>query len=360
MIRIRPTMLGLVAVLVACSPASPEALAPGRAAAERDAVPVGAEEGDQLPVRNVAPAERKILEAIEWRQRHGLRADREWVEQVARRADTNHNFGVPLTGPEALAYTRGPGPVVRPIADYCDRHSEACGGFHLTGPADSVVVIGFTRDAETHEAAIRALVDVPLQLMVRDVANSQSDLRRLEERISQEDAFLRAIPAKLLNVNLDVQENRVDVWISSADPDAERVTTERLGGSSIVKVHSDGTGVALLPRGRIAGQVVDRRGRPVAGLAVWHEDPDTGVVLDSVGWSTGVDGSFVLEPVIAGRYRVVVGEPGGWISAARMVRVAPGGIARVRLVADPAPPAPAPAPTSGITAPSGARPPWSQ
>ncbi len=105
-------------------------------------------------------------------------------------------------------------------------------------------------------------------------------------------------------------QNRVDLAISSANAAAPALIAAHFGvPPEMLTVTSDGTGIALLPWGKVRGRIVEADGSPPAnpdaltlGWVSDHPGPGSGDCGGGdIGYGVGDDGRFELPC-----------QPGGW------------------------------------------------
>jgi hypothetical protein len=255
----------------------------------------------------------EIAQAMRERADFGLRADEAWVRQVAANPRSRTDLiGIPLLPEEAVEFQGRQEKllqVARTVQGYTDAHPEQVAGMFIDQEHRLVVVL-VTAALETHRAAIDALLPDGGPVDVRLATHTRAELEALMNRVVEDRAFLKAIQAAFIGAGLDEIHNRVDLEISSANPAAAAIILDHFGvGPELLNVTSDGTGIALLPAGKVRGRVTEADGtRPAdpGSLSLsWTSDspgPGSGDCGGGdIGYGVGADGRFELPC-----------QPGGW------------------------------------------------
>jgi hypothetical protein len=206
------------------------------------------------------------LEAIRFRQEFGLRADIAYVRSVA--ADPSASsaaFSVPLL-PTEVADLQGRSTnadAVRDIVaaeaaahpeDYCGRYIDNQNGGAFTSM--------WRANRAIHAAAILLKIGPLARIAFVDCLFTEAEVTRVCDLLNLADhGWMDEIPAKPLGWGCGNADDRVNMDISSAVPDAAaRVLahyTELFDlPPGILHVESDGTGQALIPWGAILIQVL--------------------------------------------------------------------------------------------------------
>jgi hypothetical protein len=274
-----------------------------------------------------------MAEAVRIRTSWGLRSDPEWIAAVAKRTDTDTAYGTPLTPDEIAELNRrsAAADAIRPeIQAYVARHADESGGIYLDQAQGGVFVTLWTGHVAEHEAAIRALVGPDANIAVRAVRHTESELLALQTAVTDALAWMKSIGAQLMSSAVDIVGNRVTLQISSANANAPALILDHVGTTAdLLAITSDGTGLELLPRGTIRGRVVDRSGRPVAGLDVNPTSKVSSWCGDEVGHGTDDDGRFELDHCAPTTWTIQVFRDYRHILATADVRVQPGKVAEV-------------------------------
>ncbi len=341
--RLVATAVLLVFVVAACGAASPPAtVAPVPDATATDA-PTSAGPGTAEPAAPVPPlSDADVLAAMRSREQLGLRADDAWVRQVAADPNAVLDWGFPLLPFEAAELAdrpTGDDVVTTAVRSYLESHPDISGGLYLDQARGGVITALVTADPEVHEAAIRALVDGPAPIAVRQVRWTEAELLHLQERISDAQAFLTSLPARMTTSSVNVIDNRVDLSISSAVPDAaDRIATQVGAQPGQLVVTSDGTGLLLQPTGRIVGHITAPAGTDMSALSPQYEaDVDIGA-QDAVGIAVGPDGTFTIDDLPPTGYTVTILELADAgnreVGSARAI-VPPGGVVAIEIPINP-------------------------
>jgi hypothetical protein len=319
----------LILVLAACASGAPSAPTTTGAPPAMDPTPPPAEAS--LPP--------EILDAIAFREEMGLRSDVGWVQAVAANPAAILDWGVPLMAfeiAELEGRPTGEDAMVGAVQAYLAAHPDIAGGLYLDQARGGIVTMLVTEDPTGHEAAIREEIGPDAPLVVRQVRWTEQELMDLQQRIADGRAFLDGIPARMTTSSTDVIANQVELTISSAVPDAaQRIIAQFGAEEGQLRVVSDGTGLLLLPTGRVEGRITAPPGVDVQMLSPQYEtDIDIGP-RDAVGIGVRPDGTFTIEDLPPATYRIYVLElleAGNREVASAEVVVPPGAAASVDLV----------------------------
>lgn len=181
------------------------------------------------------------------------------------------------------------------VQAYGSTVADEFGGVYID-QANSRVVALFTGNLEQHRQAILDQIGGSAPIDVRQVKYSERELRALQDRItadagSSSPDWMRALGAVITTIGVDVMANRTTVSISSTNPAAPAAIAAHYGvPADMLLVESDGTGVALMPRGWVDVSV-----KVGSGVAV----PQGGWLInlkpDGAGsWNEGLVGWSVL------------------------------------------------------------------
>jgi hypothetical protein len=139
--------------------------------------------------------------------------------------------------------------------------------------------------------------------------------------------------------SVNVIDNRVDLSISSAVPDAAaRIATQLGAQPGQLVVTSDGTGLLLQPTGRIVGHITAPAGTDMSTLSPQYEaDVEIGA-RDAVGIAVGPDGTFTIDDLPPTGYTVTILELADAgnreVGSARAI-VPPGGVVAIEIPINP-------------------------
>jgi hypothetical protein len=280
-----------------------------------------------------------ILEAIAFREEMGLRSDVGWVQAVAANPAAVLDWGVPLMAfeiAELEGRPTGEDAMVGAVQAYLAEHPGIAGGLYLDQARGGIVTMLVTEDPAGHEAAIREEIGPDAPLVVHQVRWTEQELMGLQQRIFDGRAFLDGIPARMTTSSTDVIANQVELTISSAVPDAaQRIIAQFGAEEGQLRIVSDGTGLLLLPVGRVEGRITAPPGVDVQTLSPQYAtDVDIGP-RDAVGIGVRPDGTFTIEDLPPTTYRISVLElldAGNREVASAEVVVPPGAAASVDLV----------------------------
>jgi hypothetical protein len=266
--RIGATGLALVALLLvaSCGTAPTPSPSPASTSLPSGAAPpavAGAAPGSA----SLAPSadEEAIAYAISQRKTFGLRADEAWVRQVAAdpRAriqlldflmlpEEEEAFEARQTDLEQLAQA---------VTEYGARHAGEFGGVWLD-QARHTVVAAWTRNPEIHRIAILAGLRSAGPLEMRLVRYPERDLNALTDRLFADREWYRTIDATPMSGGAMIMDNRVELQISSANPQAPALIAAHFGSPpDMLKVMSDGTGIQLEERGTVNLAIVTADGK---------------------------------------------------------------------------------------------------
>jgi Carboxypeptidase regulatory-like domain len=247
-----------------------------------------------------------IIRAVEFREQARLPASTAWVQVVARdpRALANlPKYGVPLTANEISLLDARANSIaaIRSVIDkFAAEHPEAwAGDFTQNGQLVAMVVdpSGDLINSLNSQVAPNA------PLLVKPARWTLRALDALKKRVLSD--FWLSAHYHVVDLGVSVGRNLVELQVSSADLSVPGKIGAHFDVGEQLAVTIDGTGVASLPRGSIAGRVVDGNGRGVPGLAVELVAAVPGLnATGDVGIATGDDGSFLIRDVPATSYTV--------------------------------------------------------
>jgi hypothetical protein len=232
------------------------------------------------PTRAPIPADlpEEIRKAIAWRLDFGLRADPEWVIAVHADPSAIDAWDDPiLQAEEDFIWARNQKLMgfAASVRWYAGMHPDVFGGLYFDNANNQVMSL-WTEDPEGHLAGIleRAGADAPIA--TRQVRWTEAELRDAQRLVSRDDDWYGALEAEGEGWGVDTSENVVTIEISSANPDAPRLIAERLARRhdlpvEMFRVESDGTGIKLLPFGRVVGVVVTADGDEPGRNDLWMD-----------------------------------------------------------------------------------------
>jgi hypothetical protein len=272
--------------------------------------PSGADEpigSGKTPATNAWLSEDAIVAAMAFRDTWGLPADRNAVVVLGGDPSAVKNaaeFGVPLTIPELKTLLRratGVDRVRDAFVRYGKEHPEAWGGMAI---ADEQIVVLLANDDGRHARELRRLVNPHTPLAIEAARWSLAEVEALRALIPRDPWFQERFD--LLDLGIDVERNKVELRVSSADRAVIDAITAHYGADGMLDVTIDGTAVTSLPTGHIRGQVFDRgTGLPVPGLTVELVGDIPGAAgQGDVGKGTSELGRFEYRDVAATGYDV--------------------------------------------------------
>jgi hypothetical protein len=309
-------LAALVTLLLGCSVAPESLVSPGPSASTVAVVPAPSPTPDACPELPTEPPPPAVLPAdldeatrvaVRKREEYGLRRDLAWVRHVAADPRASTAFGFPLLPEEeqSLFARSGPAEQVQTVLlGY--GHKDELGGLYIDNALGGIVVVLWTRDLESHAAAIRALLPECHPVIFRRVRWSEAELRAWQNRIAADSEWFAQIPADARGFGADISENVVTVDISSANPNAAALIVEHFDApAGLIRVESDGTGAALLPWGTVKGRVRTVDGRqPGANDWMVEQGPDSppgSCATEPFGVYVAEDGTFEMRCQIGRR-----------------------------------------------------------
>lgn len=276
-----------------------------------------------------------IAEAIAFRKEFGLRADEAWVRVVAMNPAAVMDFGVPLMPFERDdIMNRSNGDVVGIVQGYAAEHADVSGGLYIDNAAGGIVTFLVTDDPEPHVAALDLLIGPDAAVAVRQVRWTEAELRDIQDRVSADQAFLASLPARMTTASVDVIDNIAELTISSPVADAGQRIVEHFGAEGKLRVISDGTGILLLPTGRILGHIIAPAGTDMGLLSPQYEaNVDIGP-REAIGIPVAQNGTFVIDRLPPATYTVTIlelAENGNVVVGSARVVLPPGAAVPVEI-----------------------------
>jgi hypothetical protein len=266
------------------------------------------------PTTNPWLADDRIAQAIEFRMSVGLRSDEAWVREVA---------DDPAAAAGVLAYNVPLLPVeVEAVKDrYTDLHAildifDEYGALHPSewagatqDPSTNSVTARFTANLPDHRANLMNWLPPGARVNLVQVRWTLLELEGVRDRISNdwESNWLLDNDIYPLGLGVNPSANQVELEVSSARADLDPFLEDRYNAPTMLTISSDGTGVRLLPKGTLAGVVVDAEGKPVAGVSIELASSVAGAgPHGDVGHGTNDAGRFRIERIEAVTYTVLV------------------------------------------------------
>ena len=165
------------------------------------------------------------------------------------------------------------------------------------------------------------------QVVARQVRWTEAELRDIQDRVTADQAFLASLPARMTTASVDIIGNIAELTISSPVPDAGQRIVDHFGAAGKLRVISDGTGILLLPTGRILGHIVAPAGTDMTMLSPQYEaDVDIGP-RDAMGIGVAANGTFIIDHLPPATYTVTIlelAENGNAVVGSARVLVPPG------------------------------------
>lgn len=303
--------VGVTLIVAACTRAAGTSDVPSEGGPSTAAVESAA------PTPEPLASDSELRHTVELRRAMGLRSDLEWIATVAAdpRASTEL-LAIPLLPEEqadVIARTEEADAVAAIVNGYAASHADEFSGLYIDHESGAGVVTLWSDHLAVHEAAIRATLEPGWRIEFRAVRFSERYLRSLQDRISEDLDWLATIPARPRSVGVDLDRNRAFITVSSANPEAEALIEAHYDLGAALIVESDGTGVALVPWGDVAGRVRTRAGDvpPRADYSLsWHGSYGLECGGGDIGYGLAEDGTFEL-PCQAGTWTIEVTVPSG-------------------------------------------------
>lgn len=251
--------------------------------------------------------ESDVANAVDVRQRFGLRADEAWVRSVAAdpMALTPAEWGIPLLPPEIadLMSRRWPVGLLKQVRAYGLQFPEdfATAYSNLQG---SGVIVQFKQNVAEHRAALAKMpFEGPVEVV--QAAWSLKELEGFLEEVNGERRWLESLGARFVESSVQELENVVSLRYEGP-MGLENLISGHFGRPSWLQVQWAGPGPWNGPRGDLVVQIRDARGGPVGG--VWCElipndrraDEGFGETL----FTAGDDGNCIIKNLPAVGYEV--------------------------------------------------------
>ena len=217
--------------------------------------------------------------------------------------------------------------VVEAVQGYLTQHADVSGGLYIDNDAGGVLTVLVTDDPAPHLTAIAELIGRDGQVVARQVRWTEAELRDIQDRVTADQAFLASLPARMTTASVDIIGNIAELTISSPVPDAGQRIVDHFGAAGKLRVISDGTGILLLPTGRILGHIVAPAGTDMTMLSPQYEaDVDIGP-RDAMGIGVAENGIFIIDHLPPTTYTVTIlelAENGNAVVGSARVLVPPG------------------------------------
>ncbi len=304
--------------------------------APSDATPIVIASVPASAADSAQPDAADLAYAMSQRKLFGLRSDEAWVRQVVAdpRAQTQV-LDFPMLPEEEAEFEARQSDfetIAAAVNEYAVGHRDEFGGVWIDQSGHTVVA-AWTANADLHRLAILARLGTAGPLDVRLVRYTDRQLNDLTDRLFADPGWYKTIPAAPLSGGADTMHNRVEFQVSSANPQAALLILAHFGvAPDMLAVSSDGTGIALQPRGKVLGSVVTADGKAPGRNSLqlaWHPDrPDGrgGDCGDMVGYGVLEDGVFEL-PCAPGGWTITVqaSSGDGWVDVGSGHAVVPAG-----------------------------------
>lgn len=285
----------LVVVLSSCGGSPPGAPASiTTAPISFDPTPEPALEGD-------------VADAIDVRERFGLRADEAWVRSVAAdpMALTPAEWGIPLLPPEVadLMSRRWPVGLLRQVRAYGLQFPEdfATAYSNLQG---SGVIVQFKQNVTEHRVALAQMpFEGPIEVVQAEW--SLKDLEGFLEQVEGERAWLESLGARFVEPSVQELDNAVSLRYEGPRG-LENLILGHFGRPSWLQLQWGGPGPWNGPRGDLVVQIRDDHGGPIGG--VWCElipnDRRADEGFGETVFTAGEDGNCIIKNIPAVVYEL--------------------------------------------------------
>lgn len=250
----------------------------------------------------------EMAEWVAFRRTFGLRTDEAWLRLVA--ADlTAGREPVPLLQSEIVEMQQkiADGQALQPAIDAYGRGvPDSWAGSFV---AEGQVIALFSRDADVHRVALRAILGPEAAFDVRRARSSLLELEDRSRRINADAAWLASIDASLLSVETYIADNAVQLRYQGPSDLEEVISAHYAGDGWLSVVHAapnPWTGAV----GTLVIVVTDASGAPVSKVYcdIGSEDPRVGSGKDwqpEYGtWETDGVGRCLIGTVPAVSYRI--------------------------------------------------------
>lgn len=243
---------------------------------------------------------------MKFRNSFGLRADRQWMLDVARDPSAWSELQIPLLPLEiAMVTQRAAAAVdtVRALEAYGSAFPDEYGGAYLD---DGTAVLLMTAGVPQHTAAIARLLP-GRRIEVRPVEYALTELNERAEQVRTASAWLRmTAKTEIVKVLTDEVANRVLLLYRATDESVEPAIREHFEDARWLSLDRVGAPAWSGPVGALRPRLLDRNGRPIAGEC-FLQPLEEGVSFDVL--PREIDGRGICDfgqRVPASRYRLEI------------------------------------------------------
>ena len=197
---------------------------------------------------------------------YGLRADIDWVVQLAQDPQAFLNdYGMPLL-PEELNRVAEANFSADNLVPAARRYAEAFptfGGLWLELPR---VVLAFSDDAPERRTEVEALFGGAV--LVREVEYSLQELQAFENAVKAERDWITSLGVDVIDISFRAKDSVVNIYYQAPTRDVEPKIRERLGEPAWLTFEWAGPPPWTGPSGRLELVVVDQRREPTPARVV--------------------------------------------------------------------------------------------
>ena len=198
----------------------------------------------ELAPKTAAEEEQALIEGyMAQRAEFGFRSDEAYVRELIRRGVWEYDVGyIPVT-PEENEYLRlrDKLDLGRKAQRYLNRRKDLFAGLSIEDdwPREPYLLVRLTRDRASHEYNLKRLARYPDNLRTVQVLFSMRELRRVQNRISDDWEALKAAGFDMTTVGVDIDTNTVEVELITKRTDGAAYFKSRYGPVTVVVIASE-------------------------------------------------------------------------------------------------------------------------
>ncbi len=281
----------------------------------------------------------EIADWVAFREAYGLRADEEWVRQVATDRASANDTGIPLLPFELDALGQAV-TSLNGLIDALQRYGSTIPSVFAGVVADGHdAVLLVADDPATHRAVLAAILPSLERIQIRSVRRTLADLDVKAAAIEARPEALEAIGAELIDASVNMTANVVSVHYIGHGPELDPAVRSALGGGDWILPRWQGPLPWSGSRGHLMIRAVDDRGRAVVGASCAAHPVDPAVNADdAIAYGTNDQGECLIQNYPAARYIVTVTlefADGTKVEAKRRAVIPAGGTGEVEVVFGP-------------------------